>query len=117
MIPEFTVAYGYNTIMKLNNKQIKFLRGLSHSKKPVVTVGNNGLSSSVLEEIDNALSRHELIKVKLPAGEKTAKQVLVETICLQSGATAIALTGRTAVIFRQTVETSGSSPSKIDINV
>jgi len=81
--------------------------------KPVVTVGNNGLAPSVLEELNIALSHHELIKVKLPAGEKAARQALVDAICRESGATSIALTGRTSVIFRQTEEAPGKKPSKI----
>jgi RNA-binding protein len=117
VIPEFTTAYGYNTVMILSNKQVKYLRGLAHSKKPVVTVGNNGLTPSVLDEIKYALSHHELIKVKLPAGEKTTRRDLVDTICKQSGAVSISLTGRTAVIFRETNDTSENKRSKININV
>jgi RNA-binding protein len=115
VIPELAVVYSYNTVMILNNKQVKYLRGMAHSKKPVVTIGNNGFTPSVLDEINYALSHHELIKVKLPAGGKTARRELVDIICIQTGATSIAVTGRTAVIFRQTTETSENKPSKINI--
>ena len=101
--------------MKLSNKQKQHLKGLAHSLKPIVQLGQNGLTEGVLAEIENALSFHELIKVKLPAGEKTARREIVDAICLQSGATAIALTGRTAVFFRQALESSGSKPSKINV--
>ncbi len=115
MIPEIAPACGYNTVMKLNNKQIKYLKGLAHSTKPVITVGNSGLALSVRKEIDNALSHHELIKVKLPAGGKSEKQDLVDEICKHSGATAIALTGRISIIFRQLGKDPNNKPSKINI--
>jgi RNA-binding protein YhbY len=34
------------------NTQKKKLKSLAHNKKQIVIIGNNGLSSSVLEEID-----------------------------------------------------------------
>ena len=87
--------------MKLNNKQINLLKGLAHSKKPVVTIGNNGITESVLAEADSALSHHELIKVKLPGIEKSLRQKLAEDICGKCGANNIGLTGRTLILFRQ----------------
>ena len=70
------------------------------SQEPVVSVGMKGLTESVNEEIRGALSHHELIKVKLPAGPKEAKLVLSEAISRSNGATTISLTGRTLTLFR-----------------
>ena len=53
--------------MKLNNKQKQHLKGLAHPLKPVVMLGNNGLTEGVLAEIELALEHHELIKVKIAA--------------------------------------------------
>ena len=59
--------------MKLTNKQKQYLKGLAHSLKPVVQLGGNGLTEGVLAEIDNALSHHELIKVKVPTDDRDEK--------------------------------------------
>jgi RNA-binding protein len=87
--------------MKLTNKQIRYLKGEAHAKKPVVTVGIKGLSKAVHEEIDGALSAHELIKVKLPAGPKDAKLSLSGELSAPNKALIISLTGRTLILFRQ----------------
>ncbi len=50
--------------MILNNKQKQYLKGLAHSLKPVVLLGQHGLTEGVLAEIDLALNHHELIKVE-----------------------------------------------------
>ena len=55
--------------MSLNKKQIQHLKGAAHSLKPVVLLGNNGLTEAVVAEIDYALNHHELIKVKIPMSD------------------------------------------------
>ena len=55
--------------MNLSNKQKQYLKGLAHSLKPVIQLGNNGLTEGVLAETDIALNHHELIKVKVPTDD------------------------------------------------
>ncbi|MBL4818126.1 MAG: YhbY family RNA-binding protein [Deltaproteobacteria bacterium] len=45
-------------------KEIKNLKAQAHHLKPIVQIGKNGLTESVLKEIDAALEAHELIKIK-----------------------------------------------------
>ena len=87
--------------MVLSKKQIKFLRAQAHHLKPVVTVGMKGLSEPVLQETNKALDFHELIKIKLPAGQKSDRQTTVEEICTRLDAFVVGLTGRTAIIYRR----------------
>ena len=87
--------------MKLSNKQKKFLKARAHSLKPVVMVGAKGLSPTVYEEIDLGLNHHELIKIKLPALEKSDKNSLLDSLCKTSNATLVGLIGRIAILFRQ----------------
>ena len=61
--------------MTLNKKQIQYLKGVAHSLKPIVLLGNNGLTEAVVAEIDYALNHHELIKVKIPTDDKEKKRV------------------------------------------
>lgn len=86
--------------MTCTGKQRHFLRGLAHARKPVVTVGAAGLSSTVLDEVERALFDHELIKIKLPAGERTARHALVLELCIRSHAEPIQEVGRIALIYR-----------------
>ena len=48
----------------LTSSQAKYLRGLAHSLKPVVFIGQKGVNAAVLESVREALAAHELIKVR-----------------------------------------------------
>ncbi len=54
-------------MLKLNSKQISFLRAAGHALNPVVMIGNKGLSEEVLKELDVSLKAHELIKSRYSA--------------------------------------------------
>ena len=90
--------------MNLNKKQIQYLKGLAHSLKPVVLLGNNGLTEAVVAEIDFALNHHELIKIKIPTDDRETKTLIVEAICRETNSTKVQVIGKTLVIFRQTEE-------------
>ena len=66
--------------MAVNDKQKRYLRGLAHPLKPVVMLGNKGLTDNVHAEIDNALSRHELIKIKISGAEKAERLAILNAI-------------------------------------
>jgi len=95
----------------LSKKQIKHLKALAHSKKPVVTVGQNGASESVMQEIKLALDHHELIKVKLPALAKNDREILAEEICNASRANTIILIGRVVVLFSPAKDSAITLPA------
>jgi len=90
--------------MNLNKKQIQHVKGLAHSLKPVVLIGNNGLTEAVVAEIDYALNHHELIKVKINTEDRETKALIVEAICRETDATKIQVIGKTLVIYRQSPE-------------
>ena len=86
--------------MKLSNKQKQFLKGLAHSLKPVVQLGANGLTEGVVAEIDNALSHHELIKVKVPTDDKEEKALIMDAIVRETESVKVQVIGHMLVIFR-----------------
>jgi RNA-binding protein len=90
--------------MSLNKKQIQYLKGLAHSLKPVVLLGNNGLTEAVVAEIDYALNHHELIKIKIPTDDRENKALIVEAICRETNSTNVQVIGKTLVIYRQSPE-------------
>ena len=90
--------------MSLNKKQIQHLRGVAHSLKPVVLLGNNGLTEAVVAEIDYALNHHELIKIKIPTDDKETKALIVEAICRETKSTQVQVIGKTLVIYRESAE-------------
>ena len=92
--------------MKLSSKQIKQLRASGHRQKlkPVVSVGQQGLGDAVHAEIERALAHHELIKLKLPGGDRGARRELGEAICLAHSAQLVEAIGGVIVIYRRNPE-------------
>jgi RNA-binding protein len=86
--------------MSLTVKQRVHLRGLAHTRKPVVTVGAAGLTEPVLKEVEIALVAHELVKIKLPGIERAERDAMLASICETTGAEPVQRIGRMAVIYR-----------------
>ncbi len=87
--------------MELDNATIKRLKGIGHELKPVVMIGNNGITPAITEEINRALSDHELIKVKLPAGSKQERDLVCTELAVAAKAQLIHTIGRMALLLRQ----------------
>ncbi len=83
----------------MNSEDKKRLRAEAHTLKPVVMVGQSGLTDAVLAEIELALTVHELIKLKIRA-EREERQQMSEKIRAVTGAEIIQTIGQIAVIYR-----------------
>lgn len=86
---------------ELNSKQVRFLRSASHALNPVVMIGNNGLSETVLREIDLNLKAHELIKIKVQSDERDLRVQMLQEICEKLGAAPVQHIGKQLVIYRK----------------
>jgi RNA-binding protein len=86
--------------MSFTTAQIRELKKLAHPLKPVVIVGQHGLSENVLAEIDSALDTHELIKVKLAGADKADRESLSGEIVAQLSASLVQIIGRVAILYR-----------------
>ena len=67
--------------MPLTEQQKKTLRGLGHTLKPVILVGAGGLSQSLLDEFEHSLEHHELMKVKVSAGDRAQRDAIIAALC------------------------------------
>ena len=90
--------------MNLSTKQKQHLKGLAHPLKPVVMLGNNGLTEGVLAEIEQALEHHELIKVKIASEDRETKTLIVEAIVRETGACNVQVIGKTLVLYRTLIK-------------
>ncbi len=86
--------------MSVTDKQIIFLRKSCHHIKPIVTVGNAGLSENVMSEVELALSHHELVKIKI-AGNSDERKTIANDIVKQTGAVLVQTIGHTASFYRE----------------
>jgi len=83
----------------LNTKQKKYLRARAHGLKPIVYIGQQGMSDAVLKEAERALADHELIKIRF-VDYKDEKKPLAEKIAAHTGAALVGITGHLACFFR-----------------
>ncbi len=83
----------------MNSADKKKLRAEAHALKPVIMIGQSGLTAAVLAETEQALTSHELIKVKIRA-EREERKLICERICIDTGAELIQAIGQIAVIYR-----------------
>lgn len=84
----------------LTPAQRQLLKGLAHSRQPVVMIGSNGLTPAVLKEIELALVAHELIKVKAASDELDTRRSWLQEICAATGAAPVQQIGKVLVIYR-----------------
>lgn len=82
----------------LDSAQRRQLRGLAHPLKPVVFVGEAGVSDAVLKALGEALDQHELVKIRLrqPPDKKSTAAALAKA----SGAALCGVVGHTVVLYR-----------------
>ena len=78
----------------------KKLKAQAHSLKPVIIVGQAGLTDAVLAETEVALNVHELIKVKIRA-DRDERALIGEKMCTATGAGLVQAIGQILVIYRE----------------
>jgi len=86
--------------MTISDKQRRWLKAQSHHRKPVVTVGQAGITEAVLAELEGALAHHELLKVKVAAGERGLRDALIERMVGALEAELVNRIGNVAVLYR-----------------
>lgn len=86
--------------MTSSSLDTKKLRAIAHKLKPVVTIAGKGLTETVCTEIDRALERHELIKVKILAADRDARKDVADEICRIGRASCIQTIGNIAILYR-----------------
>jgi RNA-binding protein len=87
--------------MSLSQDQKKHLRTIGHQLNPIVMIGDKGLTSSVLAELERALNDHELIKVKVVTEDREEKKVIINELIAQTGSTLVQTIGHVALILRK----------------
>jgi len=90
--------------IELTPKERQALKARAHGLKPVVLVGNSGLSTPVMKEIDRALAAHELIKVKVPAEDRDERDSVFADIAEGLSAARVQAIGKLLVLYRPAPE-------------
>jgi len=86
---------------ELTSKQIKFLRTRAHALSPIVRIGQNGLSEAVLKELEIALAHHELVKIKVAANDREARENMLSSMSKRTQSQVVQRIGSMVVLYRQ----------------
>ena len=90
--------------MPLNSRQRQFLKAQAHALNPLILLGNDGLSEAVIKELDSTIEHHELVKIKLNAGDGRKEQAAKAAEAVN--AELVQVVGRIVTLFRQRKEES-----------
>ena len=90
--------------MTLSESQKKYLRGLGHNLKPVVMVGDAGLTEAVVAEFNSCLEHHELIKVRVKVGDRRERDRIITKLCDSGQAELVQRIGNMALLYRENPE-------------
>ena len=87
--------------MSLTEKQKRELRGRGHALKPVVSIGNSGLSKAVLRELELSLEHHELMKVKIGGADRDERSKIIDRICTTFDIELVQAIGHIALLYHK----------------
>ena len=86
--------------MSLTGKQRRHLRALAHKLNPIVQIGKDGLDDGVIAAVDQALTDHELIKVKVGNGSGLDVDETGEQLATRTRSDVAGVIGSTVMLYR-----------------
>ena len=90
--------------MKLTGKQARYLRGLGHHLKPVVMIGKDEVTQAIIAAVDEALTIHELIKVKLQEGCDGDRKEIAAALAATTDSSIAQVLGKNFLLYREAKE-------------
>jgi len=85
---------------ELTGKQRRHLRALGHHLSPVLQIGHEGLTDSLVAQAKAQLDAHELIKVKVGESSPLPRHEAAEQLAAATGSSLAQVLGRTFLLYR-----------------
>ena len=76
------------------------LKGRAHALKPIVIIGNAGLTPAVLDEIERSLKSHDLLKIRVVNDDREVRETMLQEICVTLNAGPVQHIGKVLAVFR-----------------
>jgi len=90
--------------MTLNNQQKKTLKAKAHHLKPLIRIGQKGITDTLIEETLQTLDRHELIKVHIAQDDREERNKAAEELASRCQAVIVHQIGKTCVLFKEQIK-------------
>ena len=84
----------------LTGKQKRYLRGIGHNLNAIFQIGKDGVHQSQVDSIDDALTAHELIKVKILESCMQSKNEIAIELSMRTKADVVQILDRTILLYR-----------------
>jgi len=90
----------------LSGKQRSYLRSKGNQMKPVIQVGKDGISSSLVEQVNETIEARELIKVRILNNSLYTAKEAAQELAKECGAEVVQVIGNVCLIYRRNDEDS-----------
>lgn len=87
--------------MALTGKQVRQLRALAHHLNPTVQIGRSGVSDAVVEQAEESLEAHELVKCAVQDGCGLETRDAANALAELAGAEVVQVIGHRFTIYRE----------------
>ncbi len=85
----------------LTQQQKRFLKAKAHSLRPVILIGDKGITESLIAELKRSILHHELIKVRISGAERELRDLMITQLCEQTQAELVQRVGHIATLWKR----------------
>lgn len=88
----------------LTGKQKRYLRSKAHHLNPIFQVGKTGVNENMIEQINEALEKRELIKVQILQNCMEEKEDVAKELAEGTEAEVVQVIGNVIVLYKESEE-------------
>lgn len=88
----------------ITSKQRAYLRKLSHTLEPIFQIGKDGVSDTLIEGIDTALNKREILKVHILDTALLDTRETCDTVAKRLNAEPVQAIGNKFILYRRSEE-------------
>lgn len=85
----------------LNSKQRAILRGIASGYETIFQIGKGGISETLVSQVNDALRKRELIKLRVLDNSMYTSREAAEEIASKTGAEVVQVIGSRFVLFKR----------------
>jgi putative YhbY family RNA-binding protein len=99
-------------MLSLSVTQRLELKSRAHALRPIVIIGNAGLTPAVLGEIERSLKSHDLLKIRVMNDDREARAAMLQEICEQLNAGSVQHIGKILLVYRPLATPIATAPKQ-----
>lgn len=88
-------------MMELTGKQKRYLRSKGHHLKPIFQVGKAGVNDNMVEQINDALEKRELLKVSVLQNCLEDTHIIAEKLARGTNAHIVQIIGHSILLYKR----------------